>query len=99
MARISHNKPVATKETGDKAKVTQGEYGDQKLRYKCQLCNSSYEAKIDLTQHNPQVHAQKHCIICKEQKYGDNNLNDHTKECRAKRDKKRKEDDKKYKEI
>ena len=53
---------------------------------------------MDLTQHNAKVHAQHHCIICKEQKYGENNLNDHTKECREKRDKKRREDEKKYKE-
>ena len=89
MARISHNKPVATKETGDKAKVNPGEYRDQKHRYKCQLCNISYEAKKDLTQHKALVHAQRHCIICKAQKYGDNNLNDHTKKCIQIRDKKR----------
>ena len=99
MARISHNKPVATKETGDKAKVNPGEYRDQKHRYKCQLCNISYEAKKDLTQHKALVHAQRHCIICKAQKYGDNNLNDHTQKCRQIRDKKRNKNDKKYKEI
>ena len=43
MARISHNKPVATKEIGDKAKVNPGEYRDQNHRFKCQSCNSSYE--------------------------------------------------------
>ena len=68
MARVSYNKAVATKVKRDKAKVTQGEYGEHKFRHKCQLCNCSYEAKIDLTQHNAKVHAQKHCIICKEQK-------------------------------
>ena len=35
MARISHNKPVATKETEDKAKVNPGEYRDQKHRFRC----------------------------------------------------------------
>ena len=88
MARISHNKPVATKETADKAKVNPGEYRDLKHRFKCQVCNSSYKSKIDLTQHNALVHARRHCIICKAQKYGDNNLNDHTKKCREIRDKK-----------
>ena len=99
MARVSHNKPVTTtKETADKAKVNPGEYRDLKHRFKCQVCNSSYDSKIDLTQHNALIHAQRHCIICKAQKYGDNNLNDHTKICRNIRDKKRHENDKKYKE-
>ena len=98
MARVSHNKANTTKEIRDKAKVTQGEHGENKYKNKCKNCHCSYEAKMDLIQHNAKVHAQHHCIICKEQKYGENNLNDHTKECREKRDKKRKEDDKKYKE-
>ena len=53
---------------------------------------------MDLVKHNAKVHAQHHCIICEEQKYGENNINDHTKECREKIDKKRKVDDKKYTE-
>ena len=70
-----------------------GEHGVNK--FKCIHCHCSYEAKMDLVQHNAKVHAQHDCIICKEQKYGENNLNDHTNECREKRDKKRQEDDKK----
>ena len=57
MARVSHNKPVTTKETADKAKVNPGEYRDLKHRFKCQVCNSSYNSKIDLTQHNARIHA------------------------------------------
>ena len=71
---------------------------EKKLQEQVQSVPRSYEKKMDLIQHNTKVHAQHHCIICKEQKYGDNNLNDHTKECRSKRDNNRK-DDKKYKEI
>ena len=68
MARISHNKPAATKEMADKAKVNPGEYRDLKHRLKCQVYNGSYESKIYLTQHNALVHARRHCIICKAQK-------------------------------
>ena len=60
--------------------------------------SKTHQAKMDLIQHNAKVHEQHHCIIFKEQKYGENNLNDHTKECREKRNKKIKEDLKKYKE-
>ena len=45
------------------------------------------------------VHAERHCIICKPQKYGNNNLKDHTKKCKEIRDKKRHKNDIKYKEI
>ena len=65
-----------------------GEDGVNKFKNKCINCHCSYEAKMDLVQHNAKVHAQHHCIICKEQKYGENNLNDHTKECREKETKK-----------
>ena len=68
MARVSHNKANTTKEIRDKAKVTQGEHGENKYKNKCKLCHCSYEAKMDLIQHNAKVHAQHHCIICKEQK-------------------------------
>ena len=88
MARVSHNKANTTKEIRDKAKVTQGEHGVNKFKNKCENCQCSYEAKTDLVKHNAKVHAQHHCIICKEQKYGENNINDHTKECREKRGKK-----------
>ena len=57
MARISHNKPVATKEAADKAKVNPGEYRDLKHRFKCHECNRSYNSKIDLIQHNALIHA------------------------------------------
>ena len=54
-----------------------------------------YEAKSDLTRHNTKIHAQHECKVCKSQKYGENDINDHTKECISKRDAKRKENDKK----
>ena len=61
-----------------------------------------WKNKMDLTQHNALHHAQRNCIICNAQKYGDNHLNDHTKMCHAlcrlKRDKNRAENDKKAKE-
>ena len=41
MARVSYNKAVATKEKRDKAKVKQGEYGEQKFKHKCKLCHCS----------------------------------------------------------
>ena len=63
MARVSQNNPAATtKESADKAKVNPGEYRDLKHRFKCHGCNRSYDSKIDLTQHNALIHAQRHCI-------------------------------------
>ena len=97
-SRISQNNPApATKGPANKAKVNPGEHRNLKHRFKCHGCDWSYDSKIDLTQHNALIHAQRHCIICNAQKYGDNNLNDHTKRCREIRDKKRQENDKKSK--
>ena len=59
------------------------------------MCKISYEAKSDLTTHNTKIHAQHECKVCKSQKYRENEINDHTKECKRKRDAKRKENDKK----
>ena len=59
------------------------------------MCKISYEAKSDLTTHNTKIHAQHECTVCKSQKYGENEINDQTKECKRKRDAKRKENDKK----
>ena len=100
MAKVSHNRAIPTKELSNKDKVTKGEYGPNKFKYKCvnSGCKCSFEAKTDLVKHNAKTHALHQCIICKAQKYGEDNINDHTKECREKRDKKRKEDDKKYTE-
>ena len=99
MAKVSHNRANPTKELSNKEKVTKGEYGPNKFKYKCvnSGCKCSFEAKTDLVKHNAKTHALHQCTICKVQKYGADNLNDHTRECREKRDKKRKEDDKKYK--
>ena len=95
MAKVSHNKNDQTKELKDRSKVTQGEYGPNKYKHKCKVCKCSFEAKTDLTKHNTKKHTLHQCIICKEQKYGEDEINDHTKECRNKRDNKRKEDDRK----
>ena len=87
MSRISQTKknPVtATKGPENKAKVKQGEYTNLKHRFKCQGCGWSYDTKMDLAQHNALHHAQRNCIICIAQKYGDNNLNNRTKMCREK---------------
>ena len=87
MSRISQNNPApATKGPANKAKVNPGEHRNLKHRFKCHGCDWSYDSKIDLTQHNALIHAQRHCIICNVQKYGDNNINDHTKICRELRD-------------
>ena len=99
MSMVSQNNPVTTtKDTADKAKVNPAEYRDLKHIFKCHGCTRSYDSKIDLTQHNALIHAQRHCIICNAQKYGDNNLNDPTKICRDIRDKKRQENDKNLKQ-
>ena len=98
MAKVSHNRNDQTKELKDRSKVTQGEYGPNKYKHKCEPCKCSFEAKTDLVKHNTKKHTLHQCIICKEQKYGEDNINDHTKECRKKRDNKRKEDDRKYTE-
>ena len=38
------------------------------------------------------------CTVCKAKKYGENKINDHTKECKSKRDAKRKENDRRDEE-
>ena len=92
MSRISQNNPApTTKGPANKAKVNPGEHRNLKHRFKCHGCDWSYDSKIDLTQRNALIHAQRHCIICNAQKYGDNNLNDHTKMCRKLRDRIKKE--------
>ena len=59
------------------------------------MCKISYQAKADLTAHNKKIHTQYESKICKTQKYGENEINDHTKSCKNKRDMKRQENDKK----
>ena len=59
------------------------------------MCKISYQANTDLTAHNKKIHTQYECKICKTQKYGENEFNDHTKSCKHKRDKIRQENDKK----
>ena len=77
ISRVSQNNPAATtKESADKAKVNPGEYRDLKHRFKCNGCNRIYNSKIDFTQHNALIHAQRHCIINIAEIYGDNNTND-----------------------
>ena len=101
MTRISQTKKtplILTKEPEHKAKVKRGEYANLDHRFNCKACKRSYDNKMDLTQHNALKHKQGHCIICNAQQYGDNRLNDHTKMCREKRDKKRAENDKRDKE-
>ena len=76
-------------------KRKEGEHGMNKHKHKCEVCKCSYEAKSDLTKHNTKIHTMHQCTICKAQKYGENEINDYTKECRNKRDAKRKENDRK----
>ena len=99
MAKISQNRNERPKEVKINNKGKEGEHGQNKHKHKCEVCKCSFEAKTDLTKHNTKKHTLHQCIICKEQKYGEDNINDHTKECRKKRDNKRKEDDRKYTEI
>ena len=92
MTKISHN---TNKESLKYDKSKKGGKGLNKHKNKCEVCKISYEAKSDLTTHNTKIHALHECKVCKEQKYGENDINDHTKECINKRDAKRKENDKK----
>ena len=68
MAKVSHNRNDQTKELKDKSKVTQGEYGPNKYKNKCETCKCSFEAKTDLVKHNAKKHTLHQCIICKEEK-------------------------------
>ena len=91
MTRVSQTKKtpaLITKRPEHKAKVKNREYANLKHRFKCKACGSSYDNKMDLTQHNALHHAQRNYIICNAQKYGDNHLNDHTKMYREKGTKK-----------
>ena len=92
MAKISHN---TQKDENIYNKRKEGEHGMNKHKHKCEVCKCSYEAKSDLTKHNTKIHAMHQCTICKAQKYGENKTNDHTKECKSKRDANRKENDRK----
>ena len=98
MAKISLNRNDQTKELKHSSKGKEGEYGTNNYKHKCEVCKCIFEAKTDLVKHNTKKHTLHQCIICKEQKFGEDEINDHKKECRNKRDSKRREDDRKYTE-
>ena len=67
-------------------------------KYKCDVCNISYQGSAELTTHNKKIHTLNECRICKTQTYGEDDFNDHTKACKHQRDRIRQENDKKDRE-
>ena len=92
MTQITKNNFTKIGETG---KPVKGAHHYNTHKHKCEVCKISYQANADLTTHNKKIHTQYECKICKTQKYGENEINDHTKSCKHKRDTKRQENDKK----